>query len=203
MLTLADYLSAFTDTLVGHVSLAVYLFTIMDERGLRVLKRLPALLFSPALSALMAVSMYEAFQEAVLARFCLNSLTLLLMCTIWARWAWRTGFWQALSAVSMAGVFQVSATALSRFLFRNILLDDEGLQFAAVTAIYAAVTLLLASLLHRLRFGHWFHLLLRESYGPRRIALFFFTLACTMEAFLSCKLVSSRSILSSITCWFW
>ena len=181
--TLADYLSAFTDTLVGHAALAVYLFTIMDERGLRVLKRLPALLFSPALSALMVVSMYEAFQEAALARFCLNSLALLLMCTIWARWAWRTGFWQALSAVSMAGVFQASATALSRFLFRNILLDDEGLQFAAVTAIYAAVTLLLASLLHRLRFGHWFRLLLRESYGPRRTALFFFTLACTMEAF--------------------
>ena len=180
---LAAYLSAFLDTIFGHIALVVYLFAIMDVRGSRALKRLPVLLISPALSALMAVTLYTAFPQAALARFCANSLAILLMCTAWTRWAWQTGFWQALSAVSMAGVFQTSVSALSRFLFQTVFLDAEGLQFAAIITIYAAVTLLLVALLFRLRFGHWFRLLLEESYGPRRTALFFLVLECTIEAF--------------------
>lgn len=180
---LAEYLYAFMDPLTGHVALAFYLFTIMDERGARALKRLPVLLVSPALAALLGMSSYAAFPEAALARHCVNSLAILLMCTVWTRWAWRTGFWQALSAVSMAGVFQVSVSALSQFLFRNILLDDAGLQLAAIIAVYAAVTLLLVALLRRLRFGHWFRLLLEENSGSRRTALFLFVLLCMMEAF--------------------
>lgn len=43
--------------------------------------------------------------------------------------------------------------------------------------------LLSAVLLYRLRFGHWFRLLLEEGPGQRRMALFLFVLLYVMEAF--------------------
>ena len=51
-------------------------------------------------------------------------------------------------------------------------------------AIYSAAVPASALMLYRLRFGHWFRLLLEEGFGQRRTALFFFALEVTMEAFL-------------------
>jgi sensor histidine kinase YesM len=53
----------------------------------------------------------------------------------------------------------------------------------ALIAVYGAVTLVSAALLHRLRFGRWFRLLLEDSSVQRRMALFFFGLEAAMEAF--------------------
>ncbi|MDE6926561.1 MAG: GHKL domain-containing protein [Acetatifactor sp.] len=179
MFTLKDYLTSFTGSLIPHAVLAIYLFVIMGMRGWRVLKKLPALLLSPLLAVLLAAGLYTLLPNHGMIRFCMTTLAILLMCTLWVRWAWRTESWQAFSAVCMGGVFQMATSCLSQILF---LYSD--LPLAAVMTVYLIVLPVPVFLLCRLRFGHWFRLLLGEGFGQRRTALFLFAMAVAMEAFL-------------------
>ena len=178
MLTLEDYLFQFTVSLISHAVLVVYLFVIMDARGRRVLRKLPALLLSPLLATLLDAVLYARFPDHYVVRYCAFSCAILLMCTLWIRWAWRTGFWHAFAAACMAGMCQVAASGLAQ-----ILLLDSKIPYMALIAVYGAVALVSAALLHRLRFGRWFRLLLEDSSVQRRMALFFFGLEAAMEAF--------------------
>ncbi len=182
MLTPVDILLTFIDATLAHTVAAAYLFAVMDERSWRRLKKLPALLLSPLVNCPLSIFLYDALPGGVIIRFWVTSLCTMLGCVLWARWAWRMGFWRALSAVSMAGVFQVSFIILTRFLFKNIFVDSEGLQFA-VAAIACSMAVLSTALLYRLRFGRWFRLLMEECPGQHRMALFLFSLACVMEMF--------------------
>ena len=92
MFTLEDYLTSFTGSLVPHTVLAVYLFVLMGMRGRRVLKKLPALLLSPLLATLLAAGLYTLLPNRGLIRYCITTFAILLMCTFWVRWAWRTEF---------------------------------------------------------------------------------------------------------------
>ncbi len=183
MPTLVEYLRTYADTTLGHAMLVVYLFVVLEERGWRRVKKLPMLFLSPLTVASVNIFLYYVLPGATLIHFCGSNLLIVLLCTLWVGWAWKVSLWRALSAVAMAGLFQVSVAALTRFLFRNILQESEGLQFAAVSAIAWALVLLSAVLLYRLRFGHWFRLLLEEGTGQRRMALFLFVLLYVMEAF--------------------
>jgi hypothetical protein len=177
MFTLENYLATFIGCLTPHAVLAVYLFMIMGTRGRRVLKKLPALLLSPLLAVLLAAGLYALLPNHGMIRFCITTLAILLMCTLWVRWTWRTEFWQAFSAVCMGGVFQMATSCLSQ-----ILLLYSNLPLAAVMAISLIMLPAPAFLLCRLRFGHWFRLLLGD--GQRRTALFLFAMVAAMEAFL-------------------
>lgn len=179
MFTLEDCLISFTGSLIAHIVLVVCLFVIMDVRGWRMLKKLPVLLLSPLTATLLEAGQYALFPGHGVIRYCVNSFAVLLMCTLWVRWAWRTEFWRAFSAVCMGGVFQVAASNLSQILFLN-----SELPFAMVMAVYWVVTPVLAAVLYRLRFGHWFRLLLEDGFGRCRTALFFFALEAAMEVFL-------------------
>ena len=183
MFTLEDGLIEFTGSVISHAVLVVYLFVIMDARGRRVLKKLPALLLSPLLATLAAAGLYPLLTGYGIVRYCVTSCGILLMCTLWVRWAWRIGFWHAFAATCMAGMFQVAASSLAQLLFLN-----AGLQYTAVMAAYGAVTLASAALLYRLGFGRWFRLLLEEGSAQRRMALFFFGLEVVMEAFFTLQL---------------
>ena len=183
MPTLVEYLRTYADTTLGHAMLVVYLFVVLEERGWRRVKKLPMLFLSPLTVASVNIFLYYVLPGATLIHFCGSNLLIVLLCTLWVGWAWKVSLWRALSAVAMAGLFQVSVAALTRFLFRNILQESEGLRFAAVSAIAWALVLLSAVLLYRLRFGHWFRLLLEEGPGQRRMALFLFVLLYVMEAF--------------------
>ncbi len=178
MFTLEDYLTSFTGSLIPHTVLAVYLFVIMGTRGRRTLKKLPALLLSPLLAVLLAAGLHTLLPNQMI-RFCMTTLAILLMCTLWVRWAWRAEFWQAFSAVCMGGVFQMATSCLTQIL---ILYSD--LPLMAVMAVSLIMVPAPAFLLYRLRFGHWFRLLLEEGFGQRRTALFLFAMAVAMEAFL-------------------
>ena len=179
MFTLEDYLVSFIGTLIPHAVLAVYLFVIMGTRGRRVLKKLPALLLSPLLATLLAAGLYTLLPNRGLIRYCITTFAILLMCTFWVRWAWRTEFWRAFSAVCIGGVFQMTTSCLSQIL---ILYSD--LPLAAVMAVSLIMVPAPAFLLYRLRFGHWFRLLLGEGFSQRWTALFFFAMEAAMEAFL-------------------
>lgn len=181
MFTLEDYWAIFADFFGGHAALALYLFVIMDAQGRRMLKKLPALLLSPLLATLLGVGLYAVFPNHALVRYCLSSCVILLMCTMWVRWAWQTESWRAFSAVCMAGVFQVASSCLSQILYLG---SDFQIPMAAAMATHLAAALVSAALLYRLHFGRWFHLLLGEGPGQRRTALFFFALEAAMEAFL-------------------
>ena len=183
MPTLVEYLRTYAYTTLGHAMLVVYLFVVLEERGWRRVKKLPMLFLSPLTVASVNIFLYYVLPGATLIHFCGSNLLIVLLCTLWVGWAWKVSLWRALSAVAMAGLFQVSVAALTRFLFRNILQGNEGLRFAAVSAIAWALVLLSAVLLYRLRFGHWFRLLLEEGTGQRRMALFLFVLLYVMEAF--------------------
>ena len=179
MLTLEDYLFQFTVSLISHAVLVVYLFVIMDARGRRVVRKLPALLLSPLLATLLDAALYVRFPDHYVVRYCAFSCAILLMCTLWIRWAWRTGFWYASAAACMAGMSQAATSCLSQ-----ILILHSDLPFAATMAVNLVMAPAPAFLLCRLRFGHWFRLLLGEGFGQRRIALFFFALEAAMEAFI-------------------
>ena len=178
MFTLEDYLTSFTGSLIPHSVLAVYLVVIMGMRGRRVLKKLPVLLLSPLLAILLAAGLYALLPNYGLIRYCMTTLAILLMCTFWVRWAWQTEFWRAFSAVCIGGVFQMATSCLTQIL---VLYSD--LPLAAVMAVSLIMVPAPAFLLYRLRFGHWFRLLLGEGFGQRRTALFFFVLEVTMSAF--------------------
>lgn len=178
MFTLENYLTIFNGSLIAHAALVVYLFVIMGTRGWRTLKKLPALLLSPLLAALLEAGLYVPLPTHAMVRYCVVSCAILLMCSLWGCWTWQIRFWRAFTAMCMAGVFQVAASCLSQILILN-----SELRFAGVTAIYWAVVLPSAFLLYRLRFGHWFRLLLEEGFGQRRMLLFFFALEAAMEAF--------------------
>lgn len=179
MFTLEDYLVSFIGTLIPHAVLAVYLFVIMGTRGRRVLKKLPALLLSPLLATLLAAGLYTLLPNRGLIRYCITTFAILLMCTFWVRWAWRTEFWRAFSAVCIGGVFQMTTSCLTQIL---VLYSD--LPLAAVMAVSLIMVPAPAFLLYRLRFGHWFRLLLGEGFSQRWTALFFFAMEAAMEAFL-------------------
>ena len=178
MFTLEDYLTSFTGSLIPHAVLAVYLFVIMGTRGRRVLKKLPTLLLSPLLAVLLEAGLYTLLPNHGLIRYCMTTLAILLMCTFWVRWAWQTEFWRAFSAVCIGGVFQMATSCLTQIL---VLYSD--LPLTAVMAVSLIMVPAPAFLLYRLRFGHWFRLLLGEGFGQRRTALFFFVLEVTMSAF--------------------
>ncbi len=131
------------------------------------------------------MGLYAFFPNHSLVRYCLSSCAILLMCTVWVRWAWQTGFWRAFPTVCMAGVFQVASSCLSQILF---LRSSFQIPMATAMATHLAVALVSAALLYRLHFGRWFHLLLGEGFGQRRTALFFFALEVAMEAFLILQL---------------
>ena len=174
---LYELLPAFLDTLTGHLALTAYLLAVTDEQSVwRRLKKLPVLLLSPAAATLLAIGL-SAIPELLPVQYFILSLAVLLMCTLWVRWAWRLGFWQAFAATCMAGVFQVADATLTIWLF------DENTQFAAVV-LHLAVSISIALLLYRLRFGKWFRLLLDSEAAPWRTALLLFALEATTEVFL-------------------
>lgn len=172
----------FTDTLTGHAVLVMFLFAVMDERGWQRLKKLPALLLSPLTATALDLCLQAAIPGFWTVRYCISSCAILLLCTLWVRWAWRTGFWRAFTAVCMAGIFQVAASCLS-ILFTMIPLGGN-LQFVVEEAAFWAIIPMAAALLYRLRFGTWFRLLLENESGQRRTALLLFALEAAMEAFL-------------------
>lgn len=179
------FLSGFQEFSVGHIALAIYLYVIMDERGCRMLKKLPVLVFSPALASLIHLSLYNVFKVSGLVLYVVISVANVLMCTLWVRWGWRIGIGRALAAVCMAGVFQMAASVLSARLF-SLPAADEDLQFMMVTGIYFTVVLGTAVLLKRKRFGSWFQLLLEED-DPHRIALLLSAMLVSMEVFFQLR----------------
>ena len=100
------FLSGFREFSFGHIALVIYLYVIMDERGCRMLKKLPVLVFSPALASLIHVSLYNVFKVSGLVLYVVISVANVLMCTLWVRWGWRIGIGRALAAVCMAGCFR-------------------------------------------------------------------------------------------------
>lgn len=174
---LLDYLlTGFLDTLTGHLVLVIYLLAVTDERAVaRRLKKLPPLLLSPLIAVLLSAGLY-AVPELIMFQYYILSLAILAMCTLWARWAWRFGFWQAFAATCMAAIFQVAESTLSRTL-------NENFPFAAALAIYLSIGIAIALLLYRLRFGKWFRLLLDNEPSPWRTAILIFMLMAVIEMF--------------------
>ncbi len=133
-MTVLEYIwSAFCDSLVGHLLLALYLFLIMNERPVwRKLKKLPLLLLSPVLAALVSCWGYAIVPLPGLVRYSVSSLVIMLLCTVWMMWVWDTDFWRAFSAVCVAGTLQVATSALISFVFLPFLLDTP-LQYGVRT----------------------------------------------------------------------
>ncbi len=180
MLAWEDILYSLEDTLTGHAAWAFYLYAVMGERDWRQLKKLPFLLLSPLLTVLITVGLCIAFGYSAVT-YGVTSCMILLMCALWVRWAWRIGFWPAFAAACMAGVFQVTATCLVRILFQT-----PGLTIPSVVADAICWTAILSTvaLLYRLNFGHWFRLLLEDSFSQCRTALLFFAMVGIIEVFL-------------------
>ena len=175
---LHNFLAGFLDTLTGHLSLTAYLLAVTDERAVRRrLKKLPALLLSPLMAILLSTGL-DAVLELGVYRYYVLSFAVLVMCTLWVRWAWQFGFWQAFAATCMAGIFQVADATLTFWLF------DEDTQFAAAVGLHLAVSIPAALLLYKLRFGKWFRLLLDNEAAPWRTALLLFALEAATEMFL-------------------
>lgn len=184
-MTVLEYIwSAFCDSLVGHLLLALYLFLIMNERPVwRKLKKLPLLLLSPVLAALVSCWGYAIVPLPGLVRYSVSSLVIMLLCTVWMMWVWDTDFWRAFSAVCVAGTLQVATSALISFVFLPFLLDTP-LQYGVRTGAGVLACGLVVFLLNRFRFGACFKLLLEDAFGPRQTALLTFCLELSMEAFL-------------------
>lgn len=176
MFSPSDFLTAFFDTLTGHLALAVYLLAVTEERAVwRRLKKLPLLLLSPLVAVLLSAGLH-ALPALGKSRYFICSFAILIMCTLWVRWAWRLGFWQSFAATCMAGIFQVASATLSMLL---------PIPLAAAIGLHLGISIAVSLLLYKLRFGTWFCLLLDGGASPYRTALLLFALEAAMEVFLS------------------
>ena len=82
-----DFFFLFLDTLTGHIILAAFLFTMMDERiEWNRLKKLPLLFILPVAATVIGIVLFGVMPEAQIVRYALNSMFILLMCTLWAMW---------------------------------------------------------------------------------------------------------------------
>ena len=88
-------ITGYVDSALAHAVVAAYLFAVLDERNWRQLKKLPALLLSPLVNNLLNIFLMYALPGGTLIRFWATSLCTMLCVVLWARWAWRMGFWQA------------------------------------------------------------------------------------------------------------
>ncbi|MCI9678294.1 MAG: GHKL domain-containing protein [Oscillospiraceae bacterium] len=175
MFSLSDLLVGFLDSLTGHLALAVYLLAVTDERAVwRRLKKLPLLFLSPLAAILLSFGLYM-IPAMRMFQYYISSFGILVMCTLWVRWAWKWGFWQSFAAVCMAGIFQVADATLSMML---------PIPFAAAAGLHLGISIAISLLLYRLRFGAWFCLLLDNNPAPWRMALLLFALEATMEMLL-------------------
>ncbi len=175
MFSLSVFLVGFLDILTGHLALTVYLLAVTDERAVgRRLKKLPLLLLSPLIAVLFSVGLH-AVSALGISRYFINSFVILVMCTLWVRWAWRFTFWQSLAATCMAGIFQVAAATLSML---------APISFAAIIGLHLGISIAISLLLYKLRFGTWFRLLLDNKSTSWRIALILFALEVVMELLL-------------------
>lgn len=182
MPSLSVLIAGFFDYLTGHLALTTYLLAVTEERNIwRRLKKLPLLLLSPLIITLLSVGRYYVPELGVFQYYILFSLTVLVMCTLWVRWTWQLGLWQAFAATCMAGIFQVAESTLSSVLLAPL---NESPPLAAVLGLYLGISIVTALLLYRLRFGKWFCLLLDNGSAPWRTALLLFALEATMEMFL-------------------
>lgn len=184
MFTLADIFDSglFFDTLAGHAIFVVYLFVIMGG-GWKRLRKLPVLLLSPFIASILALTLYKIpFVDRI--QYYVASCAILLMCTLWTRWAWRTGFWCAFAAACMAAVFQETVAALGRILFH---IAPQYISFPPVLvhAVLWTIVLSTAALLYCLHFGTWFRLLMEARTGQCGMALFFLALLVVEMAFFS------------------
>ena len=182
MLTFQYYLLGFLDTVAGHFMLVSYLLAVTDEQAVwSRLKKLQPLSLSPVIAFLLSLGLSAVLEVGILRYFIISFVTL-VMCSLWVTWAWRWDIWRAFSAVCMAGILQVAATALVQVLF---LMFPSGLKLDA-TAMAAALLFSAASaaMLKRLHFGTWFRLLLEDQANLRRTAALIFALEISMETFL-------------------
>lgn len=178
---LNNFLSAFLDTLTGHLALAAYLLAVTGERAVwKRLKKLPLLLLSPLIAALLAVLLY-AFPIPNNSHYFILSFAILMMCTLWVRWVWRQSFWQALAITCMAAIFQVAGSTVSWMI---VPLESGLLPFAAGICVHLGISIAASLLLCRLRFGKWFRLLLDSGAVAWRTALLLFALEADMEMLL-------------------
>lgn len=174
-----DLFTAFLDTLTGHLALTAYLLAVTDERSVgRRLKKLPVLFLSPLTAILLSVGS-QAAPLLGTVQYYINSFAILMMCTLWVRWTWRFGFWQAFAATCMAAIFQVGCSTLSFWWL------GETTPFLAALGLYLGISIAAALLLYRLRFGTWFRFLLDSGSALRQTALLLFALEAAMEVLLT------------------
>ena len=169
----------FLDTLAAHLGLVAYLLAVTDERAVwRRLKKLPPLLLSPLTAMLLLIGLYTV-PELLNYQYFIRSFAIFFMCTLWVRWVWQFSFWQAFAATCMAGIFQVGLATLSA-----VLLWDEGFQIAVSIGLQLALSIAIALLLYKLRFGKYFRLLLDNQTASWQTALLLFALETSTELFL-------------------
>ncbi|MCI8477994.1 MAG: GHKL domain-containing protein [Oscillospiraceae bacterium] len=175
MPSLSDLFIGFLDSLTGHLALTVYLLAVTDERAVwRRLIKLPFLFLSPLIYILLSVGLYT-IPELLMFQYYISSFSILVMCTLWVRWTWQWGFWQAFAATCMAAIFQVADAILSM---------KVPLPFATAILVHLGISIAVSLLLYKLRFGRWFRLLLDNKSTLWRIALLVFALEATMEMLL-------------------
>ncbi len=175
MPSMIDLFVGYLDSLTGHLALAAYLLAVTGERAVwRRLKKLPLLFLSPLVYILLSVGLY-AVPELRTFQYYISSLSILVMCALWVRWAWGWGGWQSFAATCMAGIFQVADATLTMMI---------PIPFAAACGMHLAISIAVCLLLYKLRFGTWFRLLLDNGSSPWRTALLLFTLEAVMEVLL-------------------
>ena len=175
-----DYIFyGFLDTLTAHLVLVAFLLAVTDEKAVgQRLKKLPFLLPSPLLALLLTVGL-QMVPVLGIPKYFIGSFAILIMCTIWVRWAWQWGVWKSLAATCMAGIFQVAVSTLSFWI------PDEDTQFMAALGLFLGSGAAAALLLHRLRYGKWFRLLLDNGPAAWKTALLLFALEASMEVLLT------------------
>lgn len=178
------YFFILRDSVMGHITLLVYLCILMQGcTSKKQLKRMPLLLLSPSVAALISTCFETAAPDLYIVSYITTSLAILSMCILWAMWTWEHGFWETFPPICMAALLQVAMAALSRIMF-NFFPADIPLRYTLIMGIYWLTILATALLLKKIRFGTYFRLLMEDQAGLRQTAMLIFALEITMEAFL-------------------
>ena len=182
METLKSIFYLFQGSLIGHITLVVYLFVVTNKPlNCENLKKLPSMLLSPLIFSLVAVGL--SADPARILDYSFLSALILTTCTLWAMWAWGLSFWWAFSMVCMSGTFQVAVSTMTRIC--SFLLPYETVpQYLLFLTLYFSFVCATALLLKKTHFSTYFRLLMEDESSLRQTALLILTLEIITEAFL-------------------
>lgn len=187
------YLYLAMDSLISHIILYLYAFAVIDEKiQWKKIGKILSIVILPATMFYTLVFIIVDLPAAL--AYSLNSLMVLSVNVIVAKWMFKWDIWKCISILSMSAVLQVASAV---FVSAPAYFLNATTFFSMMFLIYPLEALIISSLMKKFHFGRYIQPLLEDKKHLRTTALLAFLLECSVEIFaLSTPYLSEDSLIT-------